>query len=189
MGDGGEWRRNKKRSKWTLPAGKDGSVATADSSFTGTQALSQTQLELDDIGGSAAENFALSSAVAFDTSPGTLKQINCTSSPKLLDRCFTTDIESDLEGSSWQPSDEQDDDGEWNESRSKRRPFSSRQRTSSRQPTDSRASRNNKQLKGIRYPNSLQRTVQKEDLNTGSTHAQLDDSRCTSSDDYCWICH
>ncbi|TGZ65643.1 hypothetical protein CRM22_005756 [Opisthorchis felineus] len=120
---------------------------------------------------------------------GRLRPINCTSSPKLLDRCLTTDVESDLEGSSWQPSDEQDDDAEWNESRSKRRPFSSRQRTSSRQPTDSRASRNNKQLKGIRNPNSLQRTVQKEDLNTGTTHAQLDDSRCTSSDDYCWICH
>ncbi|OON15257.1 Bromodomain protein [Opisthorchis viverrini] len=162
---------------------------TADSSYTGTQALSQTQLELHNMGGSAAENSAPSSAVDFDTSPGTPKQANCTSSPKLLDRCLTTDVESDLEGSSWQPSDEQDDDAEWNESRSRRRPFSSRQRTSSRQTTDGRASRTNKQSKELRNPDSLQRTVQKEDQNTGTTHAQLDDSRCSSSDDYCWICH
>ncbi|KER31450.1 hypothetical protein T265_02358 [Opisthorchis viverrini] len=161
----------------------------ADSSYTGTQALSQTQLELHNMGGSAAENSAPSSAVDFDTSPGTPKQANCTSSPKLLDRCLTTDVESDLEGSSWQPSDEQDDDAEWNESRSRRRPFSSRQRTSSRQTTDGRASRTNKQSKELRNPDSLQRTVQKEDQNTGTTHAQLDDSRCSSSDDYCWICH
>ncbi|KAG5451240.1 Protein kinase C-binding protein 1 [Clonorchis sinensis] len=185
MGDGDERRRNKKRSKWMIPAYKDGSVATADSSYTGTQALSQTQLGLNNVGDPAAENFAPSSAVDFDTSPGTPKQINCTSSPKLLERSLTTDVESDLEGSSWQPSDEQDNDAEWNESRSRRRPFSSRQRTSSRQATDSRASRSNKQLKEIRNSSSLQ----KDDLTTGTTHAQLDDSRCTSSDDYCWICH